>query len=73
MRMPDEHDRRCDLRGGVANGRRGNDLGGNNTNKLAVAAVSRNLFVLPHKLWMSGEVYEAVRNHSAVPGKFAQD
>ena len=38
--------------------------GGSNAKKRAVIAVARKLSVLLHKLWVSGEVYEPLRNHS---------
>jgi hypothetical protein len=47
--------------------------GGNDATKRAVVAVSRNSSVLPHRFWVSGEVYEPVRNHSGVTGEFAQE
>ena len=34
--------------------------------KRAVVAVARKLAVLLHKLWMSGEVYEPLRNNHKV-------
>jgi transposase len=37
--------------------------GGRNAKKRAVVAVARKLAVLLHKLWVSGEVYEPLRNH----------
>jgi transposase len=36
--------------------------GGKNAKKRAVVAVARNLAVLLHHLWVSGEVYEPLRN-----------
>lgn len=39
--------------------------GGKNAKKRAVVAVARKLAVLLHKLWMSGEVYEPLRNSQA--------
>jgi len=36
--------------------------GGKNAKKRAVVAVARKLSVLLHRLWVSGEVYEALRN-----------
>ena len=36
--------------------------GGKNAKKRAVVAVARKLAVLLHKLWVSGEVYEPLRN-----------
>jgi transposase len=41
--------------------------GGKNAKKRAVVAVARKLAVLLHRLWVSGEVYEPLRNsHKAV-------
>src|ERR1700731_4342122 len=39
------------------------ERGGKNAKKRAVVAVARKLAVLLHKLWVSGEVYEPLRNH----------
>ena len=36
--------------------------GGANAKKRAVVAVARKLAVLLHRLWVSGEVYEPLRN-----------
>src|ERR1700690_51156 len=41
------------------------ERGGKNAKKRAVVAVARKLSVLLHKLWVSGEVYEPLRNHKA--------
>jgi len=44
----------------------GRDLaerGGKNAKKRAIVAVARKLAVLLHKLWVSGEVYEPLRNN----------
>jgi transposase len=41
------------------------ERGGNNAKKRAVVAVARKLSVLLHKLWVSGEVYQPLRNHRA--------
>jgi transposase len=38
--------------------------GGKNAKKRAVVAVARKLAVLLHKLWVSGEVYEPLRNNN---------
>jgi transposase len=38
------------------------ERGGKNAKKRAVVAVARKLAVLLHKLWISGEVYEPLRN-----------
>jgi transposase len=42
------------------------ERGGSNAKKRAVVAVARKLAVLLHKLWVSGEVYEPLRNDKAV-------
>jgi transposase len=43
------------------------ERGGKNAKKRAVVAVARKLTVLLHKLWVSGEVYEPLRNsHKAM-------
>src|ERR1700693_1281277 len=47
------------------------ERGGSNAKKRAVVAVARKLSVLLHKLWMSGEVYEPLRNHRAVESAMA--
>ena len=47
------------------------ERGGNNAKKRAIVAVARKLAVLLHKLWVSGEVYEPLRNHSAAIGAVA--
>ena len=47
------------------------ERGGSNAKKRAVVAVARKLSVLLHKLWVSGEVYEPLRNYSAVVGAVA--
>src|SRR3977135_2779557 len=39
------------------------ERGGKNAKKRAVVAVARKLAVLLHRLWVSGEVYEPLRNH----------
>jgi transposase len=38
------------------------ERGGKNAKKRAVVAVARNLAILLHRLWVSGEVYEPLRN-----------
>jgi transposase len=38
--------------------------GGKNAKKRAIVAVARKLAVLLHSLWITGEVYEALRHHS---------
>jgi transposase len=43
------------------------ERGGKNAKKRAVVAVARKLAVLMHRLWVSGEVYEPLRN-SPPPG-----
>jgi len=40
--------------------------GGKNAKKRAVVAVARKLAVLLHKLWVSGEVYQPLRNNHKV-------
>jgi transposase len=47
------------------------ERGGSNAKKRAIVAVARKLSVLLHKLWVSGEVYEPLRNHSSVAGAAA--
>jgi transposase len=42
------------------------ERGGSNAKKRAVVAVARKLSVLLHKLWVSGGVYEPLRNHKAI-------
>lgn len=39
------------------------ERGGKNAKKRAVVAVARKLAVLLHRLWVSGEIYEPLRNH----------
>jgi transposase len=41
------------------------ERGGKNAKKRAVIAVARKLAVLLHRLWVSGEVYEPLRNRQA--------
>jgi transposase len=47
-------------------GRKLAERGGKNAKKRAVVAVARKLSVLLHKLWVSGEVYEPLRNSHRV-------
>jgi transposase len=48
-------------------GRKLAERGGKNAKKRAVVAVARKLAVLLHRLWVSGEVYEPLRNsHKAM-------
>ena len=47
------------------------ERGGSNAKKRAVVAVARKLSVLLHKLWVSGEVYQPLRNHNAALGEMA--
>src|ERR1700674_4517631 len=47
------------------------ERGGSNAKKRAVVAVARKLSVLLHKLWVSGEVYQPLRNHNAAIGEVA--
>jgi transposase len=42
------------------------ERGGKNAKKRAVVAVARKLAVLLHRLWVSGEVYEPLRNSHKV-------
>jgi len=42
------------------------ERGGKNGKKRAVIAVARKLAVLLHRLWVSGEAYEPLRNHREV-------
>jgi transposase len=42
------------------------ERGGKNAKKRAVVAVARKLAVLLHRLWVTGDVYEPLRNHSQV-------
>src|SRR5579864_6456611 len=42
------------------------ERGGGNAKKRAIVAVARKLAVLLHKLWVSGEVYEPLRNNHKV-------
>ena len=53
------HGRDCDLR---RFGQRICERGGKNAKKRAVIAVARKLSVLLHRLWVTGEVYEPLRN-----------
>jgi transposase len=39
------------------------ERGGKSGKKRAIIAVARKLAVLLHRLWVSGEVYEPLRNH----------
>ena len=41
--------------------------GGKNAKKRAVVAVARKLAILLHRLWVTGEVYEPLRNSQAGP------
>lgn len=41
--------------------------GGKNARKRAVVAVARKLAVLLHRLWVTGEVYDPLRNAAALP------
>ena len=43
------------------------ERGGKNGKKRAVIATARKLAILLHRLWVSGEVYEPLRNSSQVP------
>jgi hypothetical protein len=39
--------------------------GGKNAKRRAIVAVARKLAVLLHRLWVRGDVYEPLRQHSA--------
>jgi transposase len=45
--------------------------GGKNAKKRAVVAVARKLAVLLHSLWVTGEVYEPLRNSHSLGGQAA--
>ena len=47
------------------------ERGGKNAKKRAAVAVARKLAVLLHRLWVSGEVYEPLRN--SLPAMTAQE
>jgi transposase len=47
------------------------ERGGSNAKKRAVVAVARKLSVLLHKLWVSGEAYEPLCNHTTAVGAVA--
>jgi transposase len=47
------------------------ERGGKNAKKRAVVAVARKLAVLLHRLWVSGEVYEPLRNNHKVESAVA--
>ena len=47
------------------------ERGGSNAKKRAIVAVARKLSVLLHKLRVSGEIYEPLRNHNTVVGAVA--
>lgn len=47
------------------------ERGGKNAKKRAVVAVARKLAVLLHRLWVSGEVYEPLRNSQVAAWKVA--
>jgi transposase len=57
------HGKDSDLR---RHGQRICERGGKNAKKRAVVAVARKLAVLLHRLWVSGEVYEPLRNSQKV-------
>jgi transposase len=46
-------------------GKEANKRGGKNAKKRAIVAVARKLGILLHRLWVTGEVYEPLRNHQA--------
>jgi transposase len=45
--------------------------GGKNSKKRAAVAVARKLCVLMHSLWVSGEIYEPLRNTHRSRGQAA--
>jgi transposase len=45
--------------------------GGQNAKKRAIVAVARKLAILLHRLWVTGEVYEPLRNQPAGSGRKA--
>ena len=47
-------------------GRKLAERGGKNAKKRAIVAVARKLAVLLHRLWVTGEAYEALRNGEKV-------
>jgi transposase len=47
------------------------ERGGRNAKKRAVVAVARKLAVLLHKLWVSKEIYEPLRNNRQVMARVA--
>jgi transposase len=47
------------------------ERGDRNGKKRAEVAVTRKLSVLLHELWLSGEVYEPLRNHNVVASAVA--
>jgi len=49
-------------------GRKLAERGGKNAKKRAVIAVARKLAILLHRLWVSGEVYEPLRNSKRAMG-----
>lgn len=47
------------------------ERGGKNAKKRAIVAVARKLGILLHRLWVTGEVYEPLRNSQAVAARQA--
>lgn len=47
------------------------ERGGKNAKKRAIVAVARKLAILLHRLWVTGEVYEPLRNSQATAAKQA--
>ncbi len=47
------------------------ERGGKNAKKRAIVAVARKLAVRLHRLWVTGEVYEPLRNSQVLPAKKA--
>jgi transposase len=54
-------------------GRKLAERGGKNAKKRAVVAVARKLAVLLHRLWVSGEVYEPLRNRKKRCGQWPRE
>ena len=46
-------------------GRKLSERGGKNAKKRVLIAVARKLAILLHRLWVTGEVYEPLRNSQA--------
>jgi transposase len=50
-------------------GRKLSERGGKNAKKRAIVGVARKLAVLLHRLWVSGETYEPLRNSQAAEAR----